>query len=115
MQCPLLSAALQDMLAAGLYHCNYAYEDLLFIQVCSDPTPVHCNTVQGRMLSPLLCAALQDRLAAGLHHCNYTYEDLLFIQVCSEPATVHCPTVQGKMLCPQLFAGQGEGPSGLNG
>ena len=52
-------------LAAGLYHCNYTCEDLLFVEVCSDPTPVHCNTVQGNMLSPLLSAALQDRLAAG--------------------------------------------------
>ena len=62
----LCSVALQDKLAAGLYHCNFSYEDLLFIQVCSDPTPVHCNTVQGKMQSPLLSAALQDRLAAGL-------------------------------------------------
>ncbi len=77
MQSPLLTAALQDRLAAGLYHCNYTYGDLLCIQVCSDPTPVHCNTVQSKMHSPLLSAALQDRLAAGLYHCNYTYEDLL--------------------------------------
>ena len=70
MQCPLLSAALQDMLAAGLYHCNYAYEDLLFIQVCSDPTPGNCNTVQGKMQCPQLIAALQERLVAGLYDCN---------------------------------------------
>ena len=42
---PLLSAALQDRLAAGLYHSNYTYEDLLFIQVCSDPKPVQSITV----------------------------------------------------------------------
>ena len=60
MQSPLITAALQDRLAAGLYHCKYTYEDLLFIQVCSDPTPEHSNTVQGKMQSPLLTAALQD-------------------------------------------------------
>ncbi len=92
-QSPLLSAALQDRLAAGLYHCNYIYEDLLFIQVCSDPTPEHCNTVFCKMHSPLLTAALQDRLAAGLYHCNYTYGDLLCIQVCSDPTPEHCNTV----------------------
>ena len=100
MQSPLLSAALQDRLAAGMYHCNYTYEALLVIQVCSDPTPVHCITVQGKMQSPLLSAALQDRLAAGLYHCNYTYEDLLLIQVCSDQTPVHCNTVQGKMQFP---------------
>jgi len=57
MQYPLISAALQDWLAAGLYHCKYTYEDLLFIQVCSDPTPVHRNTVQGKMQCPLISVA----------------------------------------------------------
>jgi len=51
----LFSVALQGRLAAGLYHCNYPYEDLLFMQVCSDPTPVHCKTVQGKKQSVLLC------------------------------------------------------------
>ena len=73
MQCPQLSFALQDRLVAGLYHCDYTYEDLLLMQVCSEPTPVHCNTVQGKMQCPQLSAALQDRLAAGMYHCNYTY------------------------------------------
>ena len=104
MQSPLLSAALQDRLAAGSYHCNYTYEDLLFIQVCGDPTPVHCNTVEGKMQSPLLSAALQDSLAAGSYHCNYTYEDLLFTQVCSDsPPVLQCTGV-GKMHLPLLSA-----------
>ena len=104
MQSPLLSAALQDRLAAGLYHCNYTYEALLLIQACIDPTTVHCITVQGKMQSPLLSAALPDRLAAGMYHCNYTYEALLVIKVCSDPTTVHCITVQGKMQSPLLSA-----------
>ena len=87
MHSSVLSAALQSRLAAGLYHCGYTYEDLLFIQVCSDPSPEHCITVFCKMQSRVLTAALQDRLAAGLCVCNYTYEGLLFIQVCSEPTS----------------------------
>ncbi len=102
MLCPPLRGALQDRLAAGLYHCNYTCEDLMFVQVCSDPTPVQCNTLLGKMLCPQLKGALQVRLAAGLYHSNHTYEYLLFIQVCSDPTPVHCNTVQGKMQCPQL-------------
>ncbi len=48
------------------------YGDLLFIQVCSDATPMHCITVQGKTASPLFCAALQTKLAGCLGHCNYT-------------------------------------------
>ncbi len=51
---PLLCAAVQNRLTAGLCRCNYTYEDLLFIQMSSDPTPMHCNTVQGKMQSALL-------------------------------------------------------------
>ena len=46
-------------------HCSYTYGDLLFIQVCSDPAPMLCSTVQGKMQSPLFSAALQNRLTAG--------------------------------------------------
>ena len=76
MHSPVLSAALQDRLAAGLCRCNYPCEYLLFIQVCNGPTPVHCNTVFCKMQSPLLSAALQDRLATGLCRCSYPNEDL---------------------------------------
>ena len=65
----------------------------LFVQVCSDPTAVQCNTVQGKMQCLQLRGALQDRLAAGLYHCNNTCEDLMFVQVCSDPTPVHCNTV----------------------
>ena len=68
MQSPVLRGALQDKLAAGLWHCKYTYTGLLFQKVCSDQTTVLCNTVQGKMQSPLLRAALQDMLAAGLWH-----------------------------------------------
>ena len=77
----------------ALCQCTYTCGDLLFIQVCSDPTPGHCSTVQGKMQLPQLSDALQDRFAAGLYHCNHTYKDLLFIQVCSDPthnAMQHC-------------------------
>ena len=67
MKSPLFSAALQSRLTAGsvsLLHaswCRYKYtcEDLLFILLCSDPTPVHCNTVLGKKQSPLSSAIVK--------------------------------------------------------
>jgi len=70
--------------------------DLLFIQVCSDATQVHCSTGQGKIASLLSSAALQNSLTAALCHCNCTYGDLLFIQVCSDATQVHYNTGQGK-------------------
>ena len=93
----LSSAALQNRLTTGLCHCNYTYEDLLLMQVCSDPPPMHCSTCLGKMHFPLSTAALQNRLTTGLCHCNYTYEDLLLMQVCSDPPPMHCITCLGKM------------------
>ena len=78
MHSPLTSAAVQNRLPAGLCHCKYTYEDLLFIQLCSDPAPVHCNIVLGKKQSPLASVAVQNRLPAGLCHCKYTFEDLPF-------------------------------------
>ena len=46
-------------------HCIYTYGDVLFIQVCSVPAPMHCSKVQGQMQFPLFSAALQNRLTAG--------------------------------------------------
>jgi len=89
MQSPLIGAALQDWLASGMYRCKHYYEDLLFIHVCSDPTPLHCDTVQGEMHSPLISAAVQDKLASGMYHCKYPNEDFLFIHVCSDPTPLH--------------------------
>ena len=86
--------------AAGLCHCNYTYEDLLTIQVCSDPLTMHCSTALGKMLFPLLNAALQNSLTAALCHCNYTYEGFVIVQVCSEPTIMHCSTAQGEMHPP---------------
>jgi len=77
--CLLLSAALQNRLAAALCHCNYTYGGLLFIQVCSDATTMHCSSDQGKIACLLFSAALQNRLKAALCHCNYTYGDLLFL------------------------------------
>ena len=42
----------------AMCHCNHTYEDLLFIQVCSDLSPMHCSTALGIMhptLLSLLC------------------------------------------------------------
>ena len=93
MQSPQLSAALQDRLAGGLYHCNYTYEDLLFIEMCSEATPVHCNTVEGKMQSLQLNAALQDRLAAGsvtLQLHLWTFAVHTGVQYPNTSALQHC-------------------------
>ena len=78
--------------------------ELLSIQVCGEPTPMHCSTGQGKVHLPLFSAALQNRLTAGLCHCNHTYGDLLSIQVCSEPTPMHFSTGQGKVHFPLLSA-----------
>ena len=85
-------------------HCSYTYGDLLFIQMCSDPTPVHCMTVFGKRHSPLFSAAVQNRVTAGSVSLQIHYGDLVFIQVCSDPAPMLCSSVQGKMQSPLFSA-----------
>jgi hypothetical protein len=48
-----------------LCHCKSTYRDMLFTHVCSDPAPMHCSSVQGKMQSPMFSAALQNRLTAA--------------------------------------------------
>ncbi len=43
----------------AVFHCSHTHGDLLFIQLCSDPAPMQCSSVQGKMQSPLFSAALQ--------------------------------------------------------
>ena len=99
--CPLLGAAVQNRLTAGLCDCNYTYGYLLFSQVCSGPTTVQGHTLLlAKCNCPLLSAAVQKRLAAGLCHCKYTYGDWLFRQVCSGPTAEQCHTAFGKVQLP---------------
>ncbi len=123
MHALLLIAASHDRLITALTHCKYTSKDLLFIQVFSDPTSVHCTTAFARVHSSLLIVALQYKLTAALFHykcsskkslcnrltaglcvCKYTYEDLLCIQVCSDSTSMHCSTGFGKMHGPLLSA-----------
>ena len=60
---PQFSVALQNRLTAGFCRCSSTYGDLLFIQMCSGATPMHCS-VQGKIVSPLFSVALQNRLTA---------------------------------------------------
>jgi len=69
------SAALQNRLRAALCHFHCTCGDLLFIQVCSDASPIHCSIGQGKIAFMLFIAALQTSLTAALCHCNYTYGD----------------------------------------
>jgi len=90
MHSPQFSPALQIRFTAGLCQCSYTSGDLLFIQLCSDPTPVRCNTVFGHFCRPL-CDS------------DYTYGGLLFIQVCIKPTPMQCSFGQGKTQ-PSLFS-----------
>ena len=52
------SVELKAPIPAYANHCNYTYGDLIFIQVCSRPTEIHCITGQGGYLphcSVVLC------------------------------------------------------------
>jgi len=100
----LFSAAVRIRLTAALWHCKYTYGNLLFIQLCSDATPMHCSIGQCKISSPLFSAAVRIRLTAALCHCEYTYGDLLFIQLCSDATPMHCSTGQGKLSSPLFSA-----------
>ncbi len=65
MQSPLFSSALQNSLTAGSVSLQLHHGDLLFIQVCSGATPMHCSSVYGKMQSPLFTTTLKIRLSAG--------------------------------------------------
>ena len=80
----LFSAALQTSLTC-LCPCSYTYGDLLFIQVCSDPT--QSTAARFRAKCSLYCSVLLCKTSSqqAVCHCSYTYGDLLFIQVCSDP------------------------------
>ena len=91
--CPLLTAAVQNRLTAGLCCCKYTME--ICSQVCSGPTPVPLLAMHS---CPLL--TVQNRLTAGLCCCKYTYGDLLLTQVCSGPTPVQCHTAFGKIQLP---------------
>ncbi len=79
------SAAMQNWLTTCLCLCKYTYGDWLFIQICSDPTPMLLSTAQGQMHPIMPNAALQNWLTTCLCLCKHTYGDLLFIQSCSDP------------------------------
>ncbi len=44
------------MLTESLFHCNCTCEGLVFIQGCSDPPAMHCNTGFSKVHSPMLNA-----------------------------------------------------------
>ena len=97
MQSPLICVAVHNRLTPCLSQSKYTYRALLFIKVCSDPTPGLCSTALGKMHSLMFSVALQDRLTACLWHHRHTYADLLFIKVCSDPTPGLCSTALGKM------------------
>ncbi len=89
MQCPLISAALQDWLAADSMIHLRRYPLSTGLQ--EGPNPSALQNCSGQTTMPT--AALQDWLAACLYHCRYTYEGLLFhagVQGPNTNALQHC-------------------------
>ena len=90
---PLLSAAVQNRLTAGLFCCRYTYGDLLFIQVCSGPTPVQCHTAFGQMQSPpaqCCCAKQADSRLVLLQIHLWRFALYTGVQWPNTSAVPHC-------------------------
>ncbi len=122
----MFSAALQTRLTAGTVslqldlwrfalHTGWTYGDLLFIQVYSDATPMHCSTGQGKIAFPMFSAALQTRLTAGtvslqLHLWRFALVTAIIPVViccshrCAATQEMHCRTGQGKIRSPLFSA-----------
>ncbi len=67
------------------------------MQVCSDPTPMPCSTVVGKLHSLLHSAGLQKRLTVAFCHCIHIWDYLLIIQ-CA--AIQHqCTATLGRANC----------------
>ena len=116
---PLLSAAVQNRLTAGLWHCKHTYGDLLLVQVCSGPTQVQCHTAFGKMQLPLAqccCAKRADssvvllqkhlwrfeyRCAVAQHQCSATLllaNALISAQCCCAKKADSCLVLLQKHL-----------------
>ena len=98
--CPLLSAAVQNRLTAGLCHCKYTYGYLLSIQVCSGPTAVQGHTAFGKVQLPpaqCCCAKQADSRLVPLQIHLWIFA---FRQVCSGPTAVQGHTAFGKVQLP---------------
>ena len=67
-------------------HCGYTCGDLLFVQVCTGPAPVHCSCLQGKLQSPLFSAALQTRLTAGRLSLRLHLWRSAFLYRCAVPS-----------------------------
>ena len=73
-QCSVLVWTTGSQHTLGL--CSYTYGDLSFIQVCSEPAPMHCSTDQGKIGSPVFSGALEEQahsmlMPLQLHLCRF--------------------------------------------
>ena len=91
------TSALQIRVTAGLCHCCDNCAGLLLIQVCIDPTEMHCSVDLGKMIP--YCSVLPCKTGSQqtVCLCSYISGDLLFPQFCSEPTGMHCSPDLGKM------------------
>ena len=99
--CPLLSAAVQNRLTAGLCHCKYTYGQLLFRQVCSSPTAVQCHPAFGKMqLPPARCCCAKQADSRLVPLQIHLWRLAFQTGVCSSPTAVQCHTAFGKVQLP---------------
>jgi len=79
-------------------HCTCTYGDVLFIQMCSDPAPMQCSSVQGKMQSPLFSAALRKQA-----HSRQCVTALTHMEMCSThkcAVTQHqCTAARFRAIC----------------
>ena len=85
-----------------LVQCN---GKLFFIQVCNDPTLLQCSTGQGNIPLPLFSGALQNWLTAGPWVTLTTHVEICSLhRCCNEPTLKRCRTGQAKMKSPLFSA-----------
>ncbi len=116
MHPPVFSYVLQTRLAVGLCPCSYTCGHLLFIQVCSAPTPVvraecipQCSVVLCKRGSQLACGpaitpmdtCCSYRCSVTQHQCTATlvraeclYAEQIFISVFADTQACRQPVLQ---------------------
>ena len=102
--CPLLSAAVQNRLTAGLCHCKYTYGYLLSDRCAVAQQQCKDTLLLAKCNCPLLSAAVQNRLTAGLYHCKYTYGYLLSDRCAVAQQQCKATLLLAKCNCPLLSA-----------
>ena len=77
---------------------QHTYKDLLFVELCRDPSPVYCITDFGKKHTPLISPIVQSKLTAGLGHCK------TLVKVCLTPTEYMQALIDGLSATTERFA-----------